>query len=807
VRLTTADKPVNSVPPRPISRASTRAAGEYRQRAVWMRIPRVAPLAVDPEALWVAGTAVAAIADGVAAALGPLTAGFGANTGQDAAGEVFGFTYQETAESLLRAVAEGINACRYSAAKIQLCAANYSKAEVASTLGGGGHVLPAPPQPEQFAPPGPPGTLGPGEPAPSLWALVQVFVDDLWPNGDVAGLHAAAGCWRGFGAALSGMQDALNAPKSVIDGQQIVEGDKIQHVLSSLGTDMASIGAECEKLATALDGFADEVAHAQNAIRDLLHRLGSVSGLWDEVLSVFDGNALDEIKKIAADISAVLHNMQREARAHEQAMQLGMQVIDGWVRGMETDMRGVFTHFLGEEVGNPMATVFDTWVNANEGVFKAAVGTLQTAEQLDPRRFLIDPQGAAATWEGMTKTGLINHFLNPQEAVEADKQIFKSLLHLDDWRTDRPGLGFGENLFDIATLVTGAGAVKAGTSGAGAAARGAEVAEEIAEGERPLEGARGAAGEVGEFAGTAGTLGDISRTTSGLTKDLEGLRGDLPKPDSAVGGRPVGLPPPRPPEAPVGPHEPAPSAQPLPAPVPAAPRGHLPSTNPQLAEHMPVTPGGSPVEPAPAPAHSAPTPHASTPQLTPPGAPPPELPATRGLHGPGDSRPPSVQPAPHNGTPGGHQPLPPVGGPEGTGNSRLTISGHGDYIPAHGHINVPKGTTITVYAEHGSTITDDLGNLIETGGDTSGVYSETFRPGEPMPDYTIYPPDGLNIMGTPQTVANPTPLSQLINENMGAVDLAVCPYDATCPTGKVYDVDGIFDEWTGTFKPYERYGF
>jgi hypothetical protein len=120
---------------------------------------------------------------------------------------------------------------------------------------------------------------------------------------------------------------------------------------------------------------------------------------------------------------------------------------------------------------------------------------------------------------------------------------------------------------------------------------------------------------------------------------------------------------------------------------------------------------------------------------------------------------------------------------------------------------VPRGTTITVYAEHGSSITDALGNLIETGGDTSGVYSKTFLPGEPIPDYTIYPPDGLTIMGTPQTVEYPTLVSELINEDMGPVDLAICPYDAADPTGKVYDINGIFDEWSGIFQPYERYGY
>ncbi len=173
-------------------------------------------MAVDPAALADAGGAVVAIGDGMAGALGPLTSGFSANTGQDAPGEVFGLAYQDAAEALLKGAAAGINACRFVGAKIQLGASNYSMAEAASTLGGGAGVLPAPGEPVEISAAGPPGTLGPGEPAPLLWAVVEAFVGDLWPNGDVAGLHAAASRWRGFGAALSAVRDALNEPRSVI---------------------------------------------------------------------------------------------------------------------------------------------------------------------------------------------------------------------------------------------------------------------------------------------------------------------------------------------------------------------------------------------------------------------------------------------------------------------------------------------------------------------------------------------------------------------------------------------------------------
>jgi hypothetical protein len=803
----------------------------------------VAPLVVDPEALSAAGSAVVAAGDGLDAAMAVLTAGFGANTGLDAAGAVFGLAYQAAAESLLKVAAAAINACRYNGALIQLSASNYSKADAASTLGGGARVLKAPGEPVKIGAPGPPGTLGPGEPPPLLWAVVQSFVDDLWPNGDVAALRAAAGCWRTFGAALSGMHGALNASKSLVGTQQIAEGDQINQVLSKLGAGMASLGEQCGKMAATLDNFANEVAHAQNAIRDLLHRLGSLCDLWHDVVSILDGDAIEEIKKIAEDINAVLHNLGREARALEQGMKLGMQVLDGLIVGMEKDMRGQFTHFLGDDVGNSVATVFDTWVNANEGFFKGAVGMVQAMEDLDPRWFLVDPKGAAATWMGMTKTGLINDLLNPQEAGEANIQMVKSSLHLEDWRSDRPGLGFGENLFDVASLfLPGVGEAGAGAEGAGAAARAAEAGGDVADAAGTVGRGGGAAGRIGDLAGAGSSLGDIGRTSTGLTKDFESATGNLPKPDPQLGGRPVGLPPPksleapveprpRPvesappgkplpesptvpsgsaapgrPEAPVGPHEPvpAPAGGPHPLTAPTTPGEHLPSTKPQLAE---------PARPLPPAA-----PHAAAPHFTPPRGYPHEPPphGGGGPRGPGEGGPPGVhppEPPPHNGTPGGQndRPLqseePPVEDPDGAGENRHKISGHGDYIPAHGYINVPQGTTITVYAEHGSTITDALGNLIETGGDTSGVYSETFLPGEPMPDYTIYPPDGLDIMGTPQTVVHPTNLSELINENMGPVDLAVCTYDATCPTGKVYHVDGIFDEWTGIFQPYERYGF
>lgn len=649
----------------------------------------MAPLVVDPEALFAAGRAVVAVGDGLAADITVLAAGFAAHTGLDVAGMVFGLAYQDAAESLLKAAAAAVNACRHSGAVIQQSASNYSKAEAASKLGGGADVLQAPGEPAKITAPGPPGTLGPGRPPPALWAFVQAFVDDVWPDGDVAGLHAAAGCWRSFGAALSAMQGALNGSKSLLDAQQIPEGAKIDEALTHLGTCTAEIGERCGKLATTIDDFAGEVDHAQCKIRDLLYRLESLADIGHDVMLIIEGDAFDEIEKIAQDIEAVLHNLSREARAYEREIKLVMQACDGLVVQFEKHVRRELTNFLGEDVGNPVATVFDTWLNVNEGVLKGAAGMAFGIIDLDPRWFLIDPDGAAATWSSMAKSvwkgSLINALLDPRKAGKADLQELKSLLHLDDWSTARPGLGLGENVFDVATLfIPGAGEVGAGVKGA--AAEAAEAAD--------------AAGEVGDLAGAGSELGEIGATGGDLAKDLQGASGDLPVPEPPVSGAPVALPPDGLPDVAVEsaahPADPAPGAPPsttppeavrqagepapelataphelvsvptsgahepvgktplaIPAPVSGSPAiqsvqavgERLSSAVPQLVDHSParvsLAPSRSHVEPAPVipqSSHAAPAPSSAAPHFAAPSARPQELPASGsgGWHGPGD---------------------------------------------------------------------------------------------------------------------------------------------------------------------------
>lgn len=548
--------------------------------------------------MYAAGSAVVAAGDGLAASLSILTAGFSAHTGVDRAGEVFGLAYQDTAESLLKAAAGAVNACRKCGAIIQQGASNYSNVDAASTLGGGGGVLGSPAPPAELAAPKAPGTMGPGEPPPLLWAIVQSLVLELWPDGDVAGLRAAASRWRGFAAAANGVQGTLNGAKPLFDSQHIPEGEKIDHALNEIGSAAAAIGEQCGKLATTIDKFADQVDHAQHAIRDLLHRIGSLGDLGHDIMLIIDGDAWDEIKKIAKDINDVLHHLGQEARASEQGIRLLMQAADRQVVTCEKYARRGLVEFLGEDVGNPVATVFDTYINAHEGVLKAAVGMGLGLVDLSPHWLAVDPQGVGATWSGLAKNAwkgsLFNAALNPQEFAQTRLQELKGLVHAEDWTGDRPGLGAGENLFDVATLIApGLGEAGAAADGAGAAARGAE-AEANAAGAAGRVSGKGAEG-LGGMTGARGALTDITKTGGELTKNLDGVTNDLPKVEPPTSGTPVALP--------GKPIEPAVESSPRPADGAPPPEGSTPATTSPGGPHDSVsTPSGGPHEPVSVPA-------------------------------------------------------------------------------------------------------------------------------------------------------------------------------------------------------------
>ncbi|RNG30509.1 putative T7SS-secreted protein [Streptomyces botrytidirepellens] len=114
----------------------------------------------------------------------------------------------------------------------------------------------------------------------------------------------------------------------------------------------------------------------------------------------------------------------------------------------------------------------------------------------------------------------------------------------------------------------------------------------------------------------------------------------------------------------------------------------------------------------------------------------------------------------------------PSPGPFGRPDGEVVLSGHGGISAQHGVLTtVPEGTHVALYSRHGETISDALGNKIETG---NPAPVRVYGPGEHLPDYTLFPPKGLNIEGTPVTVDKATPLSHLLQPNMGRVHWAAC---------------------------------
>ncbi len=110
------------------------------------------------------------------------------------------------------------------------------------------------------------------------------------------------------------------------------------------------------------------------------------------------------------------------------------------------------------------------------------------------------------------------------------------------------------------------------------------------------------------------------------------------------------------------------------------------------------------------------------------------------------------------------------------------LSGHGALVVGDSSpvTILPEGTSLTFWTEHGNSISDALGNAIETGGQITveqfpeAAGARSYLPGSVVPDYTLYPPTGLNVFGNPTTVTSPTSLSSLLQPGMGNVNWAAC---------------------------------
>lgn len=556
----------------------------------------MAPIDVDPVALAAGGTALVRDGDALAAALtafsGSLT---GFNAGQDTAGVVFGQSYLTNATAVIKAAGAALAACRQVGFGIQASAANYSAAEATATVGAPAPSVPPPMQP-CAAPVSVtiPSPFGEGIAAPMLWSLVEFFVGDFWPNGDPGAIRAAAGAWKTLGETLGRIGAQIPMVTPSVSAQLIPEQSKITSAIGDIASSVTKLAGMCSTIATSLEGFADEVQQAQDAIRDLLKRL-SPSGLLDTIGDLFSGHSpLDDIKAVARDIMAVLRNFGREAEAKVDALTMAVAELDGMADAVEN---WVSKHFPA------MAPLINGAIDFEVGVWKNIIGLVESVAALNPERFLYNPQGALQTWKGtaeglalLTNPALLGAKIaaDPHGALE----MGKGLIDWDDVKSGHPMRAVGYTTATVASFfVPGGAAAKPAALGAQAGVRAAEgAAVEARAGSALTRDAAAAAGRL--------PAADIATQTAKITEKLDNLPQIRPaepappgvgqsRPGAALSEQPhstnTGLP-----SAEPRAHPPAAATEAHPAGVPAtearpgpveAPPGHPTGSTPATGEH------------------------------------------------------------------------------------------------------------------------------------------------------------------------------------------------------------------------------
>lgn len=482
---------------------------------------------VDPAGLAASGKSVGAQGDALIKALDALNSalsGSGLMCGTDEAGLAFFLDYRKGGQAVISAAESAVNAFRNVGYGVEVSAHNYALSDAVSTIGGGRESIPVPTAPVKYTASGVPGQSGPEIPSPSLWSMVQQFVKANWPNGNPETMRAVAGAWRALGTAISTASGDVGDCLSSVSGHDIPELTHITDALNTLTSGSSDLAGKCTSIAEKLDSFAGEVQSSQDAIRDLLHRF-SASGILSEIGDIFTGhNPIDDLKQIGHDISEILHTLSSELDSAASAFQILIDGMDGLVRGFEDWDRKEFTRFFGDQVGNVLADSVNGYADIEEGVAKSVLEVGQSI----PTMLAHPVDTVKGVWE-LDKN--MAEFLNPlgpmfdaqgqKEAGEHLLDTAKGIVDYKDWSSDRPLVGLGDNIGNIAqVLIPGAGEAKAGLTAGKAGEEAAQIARaEGAAARGGLEAFGRASGE--EIAGQAGKIG----------KDLDGLAKpvDVPK--------------------------------------------------------------------------------------------------------------------------------------------------------------------------------------------------------------------------------------------------------------------------------------
>ncbi len=136
---------------------------------------------------------------------------------------------------------------------------------------------------------------------------------------------------------------------------------------------------------------------------------------------------------------------------------------------------------------------------------------------------------------------------------------------------------------------------------------------------------------------------------------------------------------------------------------------------------------------------------------------------------------------------------------------RTVFAGHGSLVVNKYH-TVPEGTTLVVYSWDGATITDELGQAIESGHIPDTAFKKTYKPGDNIPEYHLHPNCGmLTIDPQSRQVQSDTPINKLLEPNMGECHWAACTYSHGHENSNViHHTDGIYKKEGDTFSAYKN---
>lgn len=499
------------------------------------------PIAVDPAALNATGSAIGGDGESAAAAVQTLSSalsGAGAQFGHDPAGLVFANSYTQSGAALLDAAASAVNACGRIGFGVQMSASNYSHANAASTVGGDEPPVPTPTEPGAFHAPGMPPPLGGGVAAPLGWSLVEGFVGQVWPDGEPSQMRQTAAAWRSFATAISGVAGQVGTSGAGLGGHDIPDGGPMTKAVGDVQNGMTNLAAQANDLAGKVDAFATTVQETQDAVRDLLHQL-SPSGVLETIGGIFTGhNPIDKIKQVASEIKTVLGNMKREADASTQIFSQGINELDSLTVQLEHWADKQFVNVFGQEVGGAMAANFNSMVDFDEGAFKFVAQTAEGLKQLDPTRFVYDPQGAAKTYEGMAESlaTVTNPALLAEKVIEDPQGSLDTVKGLVDWEdveNGRPFAALGYNAAQVGSFfIPGAGEAAPAVDGASAGSR---VAAEAA-GAETRTGAGVARDAGAAAAGAAKATDGITSQAGRISETLDNVK----VPDSTPSAGPSG---------------------------------------------------------------------------------------------------------------------------------------------------------------------------------------------------------------------------------------------------------------------------